>query len=78
MADFLIIEENPLENLKVLYGTGAIKLNDDNKVTRVGGVKYTVKDGIIYDSKKLLNQVKKMVKVAKEKEGFEIKQPGIN
>ena len=78
MADFLIIEENPLENLKVLYGTGAIKLNDKNIVTRVGGVKYTVKDGIIYDSKKLLNQVKEMVKVAKEKEGFELKQPGIN
>ena len=78
MADFLIIEENPLENLKVLYGTGAIKLNDKNIVTRVGGVKYTVKDGIIYDSKKLLNQVKEMVKVAKEKEGFELKQPGLN
>ena len=78
MADFLIIEENPLENLKVLYGTGAIKLNKDNKVTRVGGVKYTVKDGIIYDSKKLLNQVKEMVKKAKREEGFELKQPGIN
>ena len=78
MADFLIIEENPLENLKVLYGTGAIKLNKDNQVTRVGGVKYTVKDGIIYDSKKLLNQVKEMVKEAKRKEGFELKQPGIN
>ena len=78
MADFLIIEENPLENLKVLYGTGAIKLNDENKVIRVGGVKYTVKDGIIYDSKKLLNQVKQMVKEAKEKEGFKLKQPGIN
>ncbi len=78
MADFLIIEENPLENLKVLYGTGAIKLNDKNIVTRVGGVKYTVKDGIIYDSKKLLNEVKQMVKKAKEKEGFELKQPGIN
>ena len=78
MADFLIIEENPLENLKVLYGTGAIKLNKDNQVTRVGGVKYTVKDGIVYDSKKLLNQVKKMVKEAKRKEGFELKQPGIN
>ena len=78
MADFLIIEENPLENLKVLYGTGAIKLNDKNIVTRVGGVKYTVKDGIIYDSKKLLNEAKQMVKKAKEKEGFELKQPGIN
>ena len=39
-ADLIIIDENPLENLKVLYGTGAIKLDENNKVTRVGGVKY--------------------------------------
>ena len=26
LADFVIVEENPLKNLKVLYGTGAIKL----------------------------------------------------
>tara|TARA_B100001142_G_C13871023_1_gene476045 strand:+ start:79 stop:531 length:453 start_codon:yes stop_codon:yes gene_type:complete len=76
-ADFVIIEENPLENLKVLYGTGAIKLNNENKVTRVGGVKYTIKDGIIYNSKKLLEEVKHMVFEEKKKEKFEIKQPGI-
>ena len=76
-ADFVIIEENPLENLKVLYGTGAIKLNNENKVTRVGGVKYTIKDGIIYNSKKLLEEVKHMVLEEKKKEKFEIKQPGI-
>ena len=52
-ADFVIVEENPLSNLKVLYGTGAIKLTEDNEVVRVGGVKYTIKDGIIYDSKML-------------------------
>ena len=76
-ADFVIIEENPLKNLKVLYGTGAIKLNNKNEVVRVGGVKYTIKDGIIYDSKMLLNQVKEMVIQAKEKEDFELKQPGM-
>lgn len=76
-ADFAIVEENPLENLKVLYGTGAIKLTQDNKVVRVGGVKYTVKDGIIYDAKGLLEEVKVMVAKQKEKEGFTLKQPGI-
>ena len=60
-ADFVILEENPLENLKVLYGTGTIRLNDDNEVIRVGGVKYTIKDGIIYDAKQLLQDVKRMV-----------------
>jgi imidazolonepropionase-like amidohydrolase len=75
-ADMLIVDENPLENLQVLYGMGAIKLNDNNEIIRVGGVRYTIKDGIIYDAKKLLDDVKKMVKVAKEKEDYEIKQPG--
>ena len=67
-----------MENLKVLYGTGAIKLNENNEVERVGGVKYTISNGVIYDSKGLLNQVKMMVDKAKKEEGFEIKQPGVN
>jgi len=76
-ADFVIVEENPLQNLKVLYGTGAIKLTDDNEVIRVGGVKYTIKDGIIYDAKQLLKEVKQMVDDAKQKENFIILQPGM-
>ncbi len=64
-ADFVILEENPLQNLKVLYGTGALKLDDNNEVTRVGGVKYTVKDGIVYDAKKLLEDVSRMVEEKK-------------
>ncbi len=75
-ADFVIVDENPLQNLKVLYGTGAIKLTDDNEVVRVGGVKYTVKDGIIFDAKQLLEDVRIMVDEAKKKENFEIIQPG--
>ncbi len=76
-ADFVLIDVNPLENLKVLYGTGAIKLTDENEVVRVGGINYTIKDGIIYDAKALLRDVRDMVAQEKEKSGFEIKQPGI-
>lgn len=76
-ADMFLIEENPLTNLKVLYGTGAIKLNEQNEVIRVGGVKYTIKDGIVYDAKELLKDVENIVKEAKEKEGFKLKQPGM-
>ncbi|MEL0299637.1 MAG: amidohydrolase family protein, partial [Flavobacteriaceae bacterium] len=32
IADLVLVEENPLENLKVLYGTGAIKINENNEV----------------------------------------------
>ena len=77
LADFVIVEENPLPNLKVLYGTGAIKLMEDNSVARVGSVKYTIKDGIVYDAKQLLADVREMVRKAKEEEGFEIRQPGV-
>ena len=75
-ADFVIVEENPLQNFKVLYGTGAIKLNKDNEVVRVGGVKYTIREGVIYDAKQLLREVKEMVDEAKIKENFKIIQPG--
>lgn len=74
LADLVLIDSNPLENLKVLYGTGAIKLTDDNEIVRAGGVNYTIKDGIIYDAKKMLKDVREMVKEAKE--GEELAQPG--
>jgi len=77
LADLVVVEENPLENLKVLYGTGAIKLTPDNEVVRVGGVQYTIKDGIVYNAKALLEDVKKQVEAAKRAEGFEIRQPGM-
>ena len=70
LADLVIVGENPVANLKVLYGTGAIRLNDQtNQPERVGGVKFTIKDGIVYDAKKLLADVEKMVEVAKKKSG---------
>lgn len=75
LADFVIVEENPLKNLKVLYGTGALKLNEANEPVRVGGVKYTVKDGIVFDARKLLADVRRIVREAKEAGGV-IKVPG--
>ena len=76
MADFVVVDENPLENLKVLYGIGAVKLTLDNEVVRVGGIKYTIKDGIIFDAQSLLADVRAIVRAAKDREGFEITQPG--
>jgi len=65
-ADLILVDANPLENLKVLYGTGAIRLNDQTRqIERVGGVKYTIKDGIVYDARKLLADVREMVRKQK-------------
>ena len=73
LADLIIVSENPLANFKVLYGTGAIKLDSENKPTRVGGIKYTIKDGIIFDAKQLLKDVEEMVREAKNRDGELIK-----
>jgi imidazolonepropionase-like amidohydrolase len=71
LADLVILDENPIHNLKVLYATGAVRLNDDTgKTERVGGVKYTIKDGIIYDARKLLRDVEEMVNKQKRERGI--------
>jgi adenine deaminase len=68
LADMVIVDQNPLQNFKVLYANGALKLNDKTgRVERVGGVKWTIKDGIAYDAKKLAADVAAMVE--KQKRG---------
>jgi hypothetical protein len=78
LADLVILEENPQANLKVLYGTGAIRVNEDNEAVRVGGVKYTIKDGIVFDAKQLLKDVEEYVQEIKDETGFRITQPGLD
>ncbi|WP_380874113.1 amidohydrolase family protein [Sphingomonas sp. DBB INV C78] len=73
LADMVIVKENPLANLKTLYGTGHSRLNPEtNKQEMVGGVSYTIKDGVVYDAKKLLAEVADMVASEKAR----LNQPG--
>ncbi len=75
-ADLILVDENPLENLKVLYGTGAVKLDDETEeAVRVGGISYTIKDGIIYDAKQLLEDVAEMVRQQKIERGMDPEAP---
>lgn len=78
LADLVVVGENPQQNLKVLYGTGAIKVNENNEVVRVGGIKYTIKDGIVYDAQQLLQDVAAIVAKEKEASGQKITQPGLD
>jgi imidazolonepropionase-like amidohydrolase len=66
LADMVIVDQNPLHNFKVLYGNGHFKLNDQTgRPERVGGVKYTIKDGVVYDARQLLADVAAMVEKQK-------------
>ncbi len=66
-ADIVLLDENPVANFKVLYGTGHMQLDrESNELRRVGGVRYTIKDGIVFDAKQLLGDVEAMVRAAKD------------
>jgi len=70
LADLVIVPGNPLDNLKLLYGTGHMRLNaETQQVERVGGVRWTIKDGIVYDARALLASVERMVAEARAREG---------
>ncbi len=66
-ADMLVHDHNPLTDFKLLYGTGAMRFNDaTNAVEWHRGLKYTIKDGIIYDTEELLADVRELVKASWE------------
>ncbi len=65
-ADLVIVPENPLQNLKTLYGTGHERLDDaTNQQKRVGGVRWTIRDGIVFDAPMLLESVRRDVAAEK-------------
>jgi hypothetical protein len=59
-ADLLVVNGNPLENLKVLYPTGVETIRD-GKAVRTGGIEWTIKDGIPYHAPTMFAGVKEIV-----------------
>ena len=64
LADLIVVNGNPLENLKVLYPTGVDEIRD-GKTVHTGGVEWTIKDGIPYHGPTLMKEVKEMVAKAR-------------
>lgn len=66
-ADIVLVSANPVRNFKVLYGTGHMYLDrESGELKRIGGVSYTIKDGIVFDAKQLLDDVEAMVLQARD------------
>ena len=66
-ADLLIVDGNPLHNLRYLYAFGALE-REDGQIRRTGGIRWTVKNGVVFDNARLMEQVLDMV--AESKEGW--------
>lgn len=60
LADLIVVNGNPLEDLKVLYPTGTTAIKDGTEI-RNGGIEWTIKDGIPYHVPRLMAEVKRMV-----------------
>jgi hypothetical protein len=80
IADLLIVNGNPLENLKLLspYGAdimlvngrpasnySALGPNDKVQSAHAGGIEWTIKDGIPYHVPTLMREIKEMVSRAR-------------
>jgi imidazolonepropionase-like amidohydrolase len=61
LADLVVLNGNPLEDLKVFYPPRA-----DAAAGSGGGVAWTIKDGIPYDAQRLLRDVRELVARAKK------------
>lgn len=68
-ADLVLVPGNPLANFKLLYGTGHLKLDPETgEPVRVGGVRWVIKDGVVFDARELLADVRRMVEREKERD----------
>ncbi len=63
-ADLIVVDGNPLANFKLLYGTGHFRLGASGEPERHHGLRYTIKDGVVYDSEELLTDVRRIVSEA--------------
>lgn len=67
LADIILVDGNPLKNLKYLYPAGIEEMNK-GKMVRKGGVLWTIKDGFVYHAPTMLEDVKNIVKEARSTE----------
>ncbi|MEO6051982.1 MAG: amidohydrolase family protein, partial [Pyrinomonadaceae bacterium] len=64
-ADLIVVNANPLENLKVLYPTGIEEIRD-GKVSKTGGIEWTIKDGIPFHAPTIAAEIRDMVAKARQ------------
>lgn len=64
LADLIVVNGNPLENMKVLYMSGVEGIRNGEQV-KTGGVEWTIKDGYCYHGPTLAAEVRALVAAAK-------------
>lgn len=77
IADLAVVNGNPIDNFKVMYGRGygLYGILPKGEREKAGGVKWTIKDGIVYDSQALLREAEWYVAQEKARLGGEATTP---
>ena len=62
LADIVLLRENPLRDFKVYYPTGLERWDrETGEKSTIAGIKYTIKNGTVYDNEALLKEVRESV-----------------
>jgi len=72
-ADLLVVAGNPLYNLRFLYAFGALD-SADGEIVQRGGIRWTIKEGVVFDNRQLAEDVLEIV--AESKRGWTDPVPG--
>jgi len=67
-ADLAIVDGNPLKSFRTMYAFGALDMDPDGDIVRRGGVRWTIKAGVVFDNAVLIDEVLRMV--AESKKGW--------
>jgi hypothetical protein len=69
IADLAVVNGNPIDNFKVMYGRGygLYGILPPEERWKHGGVAWTIKDGILFDAQGLLREAEGYVQQEKER-----------
>lgn len=66
LADLVIVDGNPAYNLRFLYSFGALTLDENEDMYRTRGAVHTIKDGIVINNDRIMEEVARMVAESKQ------------
>jgi adenine deaminase len=72
IADLLVVDGSPAENFRYLYPFGAINMNEAREMYRTQGIIHTIKDGVVIENDKLMEEVARIVAESKRGVGPDI------
>lgn len=69
LADLVVVDGNPAYNLRFLYSFGALTRDREGKMYRTKGIVHTIKDGVVIENARLMEEVARMVAESKKGAG---------